>query len=233
MKLLAFDTALNACSVVVFDLCDGGTIVRSRAMSRGHAEALMPMIDGTMRDAGVRFPDIDRFAVTIGPGGFTGLRVGLAAGRGLALATGRPLVGVGTLHALAHSALSLLPSSHGSFMIVRDARRGEVQCQTFDEFGTPLDAPRTMLPAMAAAGITGSRPLLVGDGASLVIAELPTARVRQAICVDIDHVDPVRLASLAASLPVPDRLPGPLYLRPADAKPQNVGVTRINEGVAP
>ena len=96
MRLLAIDTALAACSAAVFDT-DGGIIAsESETMMRGHAEALMPMIARVMAKAATKFAELDRIAVTVGPGSFTGLRVGVSAARGLALAAGKPAVGVAT-----------------------------------------------------------------------------------------------------------------------------------------
>ena len=94
MRVLAIDTALAACSAAVLDTDYGGIIAsESLPMARGHAEALMPLLARVMQDAGMAFRDIDRIAVTTGPGSFTGLRVGIAAARGIALAAGKPAVG--------------------------------------------------------------------------------------------------------------------------------------------
>src|SRR5271170_6116822 len=102
MRVLAIDTALAACSAAVFDTEHGGIVAsESQAMTRGHAEALMPLLRRVMGEAGLAFTAIDRVAVTIGPGSFTGLRVGIAAARGIALAADKPAVGVSTLSAYA------------------------------------------------------------------------------------------------------------------------------------
>src|SRR5260370_34990952 len=90
MRLLAIDTALDACSVTVFDTeRDRPLSIESREIGRGHAELLVPLVDQTMKAAGVKFDGIDRIAVTVGPGSFTGLRVGLSAARGFALAASK------------------------------------------------------------------------------------------------------------------------------------------------
>jgi tRNA threonylcarbamoyladenosine biosynthesis protein TsaB len=98
LRVLAIDTALEACSAAVLDT-EGKLVVRSLPMARGHAEALMPLIAETMSAAGTEFADLDRIAVTIGPGSFTGVRVGVAAARGIALAADKPAVGLTTLAA--------------------------------------------------------------------------------------------------------------------------------------
>ena len=102
MLILAIDTALDACAAAVLDTSAGKLIAQeSQAMKRGHAEALMPLIARVMKASGVAFAALDRIAVTTGPGSFTGLRVGLSAARGIALAAGKPVVGVTTLTAFA------------------------------------------------------------------------------------------------------------------------------------
>src|SRR5580693_9283048 len=102
MRVLAIDTALGACSAAVLDTADGGIVAsESLAMARGHAEALMPLVARVMQTACLAFHDLDRVVVTTGPGSFTGLRVGIAAARGLGVATGLPVIGVSTLSAYA------------------------------------------------------------------------------------------------------------------------------------
>lgn len=102
MRVLAIDTALEACSAALLDTGSGMTLARqSRPMTRGHAEVLVPLISEVMIQSEIDFAQIDRVAVTTGPGSFTGLRVGLSAARGIGLAAGKPVVGLTTLAALA------------------------------------------------------------------------------------------------------------------------------------
>src|ERR1700712_86762 len=122
MLILAIDTTLDACAAGVLDT-DAGELIpmESVAMKRGHAEALMPLIGRVMKDSGVAFASLDRIAVTTGPGSFTGLRVGLSAARGIALAANKPVVGLTTLSAYAaplvsenaeHPILSAIDARH-------------------------------------------------------------------------------------------------------------------------
>jgi tRNA threonylcarbamoyladenosine biosynthesis protein TsaB len=98
MRILAIDTALGACAAAVLDSQRGVILAdESIAMMRGHAEALMPLIARVMDAARCEFAELDRVAVTVGPGSFTGLRVGIAAARGIALAAGKPAIGLSTL----------------------------------------------------------------------------------------------------------------------------------------
>src|ERR1700716_955683 len=107
MRVLAIDTALEACSAAVLDTDQGGILAsESIPMVRGHAEALMPLVARVMSDAMLEFLELDRIAVTVGPGSFTGLRVGVAAARGIAVAADKPAVAVSTLAAVAAPALA-------------------------------------------------------------------------------------------------------------------------------
>src|SRR3954469_22770424 len=101
MRVLAIDTALEACSAAVLDTEHGTVASESLPMLRGHAEALMPLIARVMAQADMPFASLDRIAVTTGPGSFTGLRVGISAARGIALASGKPAIGLTTLSAYA------------------------------------------------------------------------------------------------------------------------------------
>src|SRR6476619_668220 len=97
MRVLALDTALEACSAAVLDTGGGITASESVAMTRGHAATLLPLIARLMNSAGIEFAQLGRGAVTTGPGSVTGLRVGISAARGIALAAGKPAVGLSTL----------------------------------------------------------------------------------------------------------------------------------------
>ena len=177
-------------------------------MERGHQEALAPLVAEVMRDAGLAFDRLDRVAVTIGPGSFTGLRVGLAFAKGLALALDIPCIGVGTLEALAAGRTGFIAS-------VIDARRDQIYLQCFDG-AESLMAPDSLPLAEAAARLAelwgGGPAALVGPGAPLLDGMLAGA-----IAAPAFWCDPVALAHLAAGRP--DRgSPAPLYLRAPDAR---------------
>src|ERR1700678_1953107 len=123
MKTLAVDTALGACSVAI--TADGATLAHHWvAMPRDLAEALAPMVGLTMAEAGTAFADLDRLAVTTGPGTFTGQRVGLAFMRGLRIALGKPLIGLTTLEVMAAAAGS--EAGIPLIAVLHEAKRGEV-----------------------------------------------------------------------------------------------------------
>jgi tRNA threonylcarbamoyladenosine biosynthesis protein TsaB len=232
LKILAIDTALKACSVALFDTTGvSPPVSESVPMLRGHAEALMPMVARVVAAARLPFSDIDRYAVTVGPGTFTGIRVGVAAGRGLSLAAGRPLIGITTLEAYA---AELADESEGApVAIALDARRGEVYFQTFDSAGQPLSEAAALAPEAAAESL-GTDAVLAGSGARLVADALSAlGRTVRLSSRDLGPgPDPMIIARLATEKAVPDRRPAPLYLRPADAKPQPGAVARQADGRA-
>jgi tRNA threonylcarbamoyladenosine biosynthesis protein TsaB len=209
MIVLALDTALGACSAAVTR--DGQTLAAlSEPMTRGHQERLASLVRETMLEAGVAFADLDRIGVTVGPGSFTGLRVGLAFAKGLGLALGKPCVGVGVLEALAAS-----NPGQGLTAAVIDAKRGQVYIQIFDD-GTALMAPDALPVEDAAARLAEvwrDGPVrLVGPGAHLLANIAPEIEVLERAAPD-----PLAVCALAALRPaeVPAR---PLYLRAPDAK---------------
>ena len=175
MNLLALDAATSACSVACWS---GGAIIAQREETAGkrQAEILMPMVQSAMREAGFDYNMVDLIAVTIGPGSFTGVRIGLATARGLALASGLPLIGVTTLQALA-AAPPPDERQGGPILAVLDARREQLYGQFFNINGDPASDPF----AAAAATIPGrlrklhrvTAPLLlVGSGAELAARAL-------------------------------------------------------------
>jgi len=210
MITLAIDTCLTACSVAVLD---GDTVLAtaSEPMARGHQERLAPLTREVMRAAGLDFGAIERIGVTVGPGSFTGLRVGLAFAKGLALALDRPCVGVGSLEALAAGLLA-----DGVRAAVIDAGRGRVFLQIF-EGEAAIVAPDSLEIATAAARLAelvqAGDLTLTGPGAALLCGVAPGARI-----IDQAAPSPVVVAKLAARSAVTP--PRPLYLRAPDAKPK-------------
>jgi tRNA threonylcarbamoyladenosine biosynthesis protein TsaB len=217
MNILAVDTALSACSVAI--LAGDRAIVRSVAMPRGHAEALMPMLAGALAESGLGYGDIDRFVVTTGPGTFTGVRVGVAAVRGFALTTGRPAVGVTTLEALAATA-RLRPEGAGRpVLVAMDARRDEVYAQGFNADGAPLTEPMVIAIDALLGRIPGDIGLVFGSAAEAVSAASGSSGRDLKVLGTESAPDPVALARLGLDR-TPDSMPKPLYLRAPDAKPQ-------------
>jgi tRNA threonylcarbamoyladenosine biosynthesis protein TsaB len=203
--ILAVDTCLAASSIAVLD----GDVVRaarSEPMTRGHQERIAVLAREVMGEAGVKFPDLTRIAVTVGPGSFTGLRVGLSFAKGLATALSIPCVGINSLEALAATS-----GASGFVAGVLDAKMGQVYLQVFDG-GKALMAPDALEVGVAAARLaelySGGSAVLIGSGAPLLAEVLPEATV-----LTPAFADPVAVARLAAARPVPTHSPRPLYLR--------------------
>ncbi len=219
MTLLAFDTSMGACSAAVWR--DGVVARRFQAMSRGHAEALFPMIREVMAEAGISFADLHAIAVTRGPGSFTGVRVGVAAARGLALAADKPVIAATSLEAIAHGAAQRLTPQQARepFVVAMDARRGELYCQQFAG-GRAVSDAQALSPEDCAHTMPHEECIAVGSGAPLLAnAAGPDQRV---IALMPDALpDAADLAAICADR-APETAPlSPLYLRAPDAKPQD------------
>lgn len=231
-SVLAFDTCFGACSVALRTRgSDGVWTIREdyREMATGHAEALLPMVEGVMGAADVAFDGLARIAVTVGPGSFTGVRIGLSAARGFRLALGLPVATLTSLMVMAARAEALLAS--GQFGVTRtgatlaacvDARGGNIYAEAFGEdISEPLTEPRLWAPADLARRLIGRPIIAVGSGGPLLVSSV-SAEGGEAIAL-LTNLQPHarHLALLADAAPVPARL-DPLYLRDTDAKPMSV-----------
>jgi tRNA threonylcarbamoyladenosine biosynthesis protein TsaB len=217
MTLLAIDTGQAACSVALWR---GGTVIAHRLspMPKGHAEALVPMIEEVQAEVGFAFEDLDAFAVTVGPGTFTGLRVGMATARGLAVAADKPLIGVTTLEAIAWPARA--EANEGTVIAAAfDARRGEIYLQCFAQNGSAVTEPGLISLDDIAAHLPDGKLLCVGTGAGLLCEHLEKSR-RACALSNVSPLPDARVVAEIASArnPEPGKLPGPLYLRAPDAK---------------
>lgn len=216
MRVLVVDTSLGLCTAGVFEVGAGiegwaarPLGLRSEAMAKGHQERLAGMARDAVAEAG-GFERVDRIGVAVGPGSFTGLRVGLAFAQGLGAALGRPVVGISTLDALAASAG---PGSATAALI--DARRGQIYARFWRD-GVP-EGPAEALSIEAArdrAAALGAGARLVGSGAALIADEVPGAAA-----LDLAGPSPEALARLTAAAEPAASPPRPLYLRAPDATP--------------
>lgn len=219
MNILAFDTCFAGLSVAVATLRDGQPALLADTFDRietGHAERLMPAVEATLGRAGRRFEDITRIAVTIGPGSFTGIRVGIAAARALSLALDAPIVGMTSLEAAAAEARERLGggAAHRRLAVAMDARRGALYAQVFEADGaTP--GPRLVTLEEAARDQVFENTLAVGSGAQL----LAQARGDAVLAMLPDLLPHARHLARAAARLSPLATAVPLYLRAADARP--------------
>jgi tRNA threonylcarbamoyladenosine biosynthesis protein TsaB len=221
LRVLAIDTSLEVCAAAVLDTGRGLT-GRSLPMVRGHAEAIMPLVATVMSTASVEFSELDRIAVTVGPGSFTGLRVGIAAARGLALAAGKPAVGLSTLAALAAPFFDADDAK--ALLAVIDARHDQVYMQLFGPGGRTLIAPRLAPLRDAVRAAMASPTRIVGNAAKLVEAAWPDHERRPPQIAAVRAPDIAWVARLGAATTDISAEVRPLYLREADAQPQQAGI---------
>lgn len=217
MVILAIDTALGAVAACVFDARSGAVIATERLfLERGHAEALVPLLERIVSQLAGRFEAIDRVVVTTGPGSFTGIRVGVAAAKSIGTARNIEVVGVSTLTAFA---APLLGREGFRVASVIDARHGNVYFECFDSDGAIIHEA-AVLPVREAAARLGSGPtILAGPGASLVAIEAWSQGMKaevgcEAASPDVEYV--ARLGALAEPAESPAQ---PFYLKAADVTP--------------
>lgn len=223
VSVLAFDSAGNSCSAAV--LSDGRLRAqRFAAMERGQAEALMPMIQAVLAETEIPIDRLDLIAVTVGPGAFTGLRIGLAAARGLSLASGVPALGVTSFAAVA-AAVPVELRAGRPLVVALASKRAELYLQIFGQAGSEGD-PALVAPADAAAFVPAGELLLAGDAAARLVAALPGRSTIMAPGHGMAHAAEVALLGAAAwhpgFRPPPLR---PLYLRAPDTTTPRPGAT--------
>ncbi len=219
MLILAIDTALDACAAGVLDTEAASLIAQeSLPMKRGHAEALMPLIARVMKASGIAFSGLDRIAVTTGPGSFTGLRVGLSAARGIALAADRPVVGVTTLTAYAAPVVS--QNAEHPVISAIDARHDHVYFQAVSGNGSSLVRPRVAPIAEALDASRFGAAHLVGNAAKMLADRWPAGALPP-FQVDAQPAPDIAWVAWLGAAVSPNTAPArPFYLRAPDAKPQ-------------
>ncbi|TNM66299.1 tRNA (adenosine(37)-N6)-threonylcarbamoyltransferase complex dimerization subunit type 1 TsaB [Aliirhizobium smilacinae] len=204
MIVLAIDTAGIDCSAALFDSSAEKLLsVVSEEIGKGHAERLMAVIDQALDEAGVDLKSVGKIAVMIGPGSFTGIRVGVAAARGLALSLGIECVGVSTLETLAASHLAISHSDK-PVLVAMDAKREEIYAQAFGVDGVSLNVPAA----------------LSAEDVDKLAASLSAEPTGSWISKAGDRFDIGMVARIGARKDAAGTRPKPLYLRGPDAKPQ-------------
>jgi tRNA threonylcarbamoyl adenosine modification protein YeaZ len=218
MRVLAIDTSRGACSAAVYD----GTLRRALAreslgMSRGHAEALAPMVDRVLKATDGGAASLTKIAVAVGPGSFTGLRIGVAMARAMALVLGVPAVGVSTL--IAYCGPMLDDPRPGVIAAVIDAGHGHVYFHLIDSKAKQIFSPRVVSLRDAVRAIGGSPARIVGDAGGLLAEEARRAGVAVDASAAADYPDIVALARIGLAAD-PSQWPArPLYIKPPDAHP--------------
>lgn len=228
MNILSLDTAASACSCALWQK-DRITHWRFEEMQRGHAQALLPMIDDLMKDSGLDFKDLTALGVTIGPGAFTGLRIALATARGLATACDLPLIGVSTLETL-NAALSDTERAGRTLLCALDAKRADLYVQAFDGKAMPLFDPLACLPQSVPGHLqtTNQKILIAGDSFERIAPPIEEAGLTP-IKTEVRLPDARAVCKLVAERGVDHNAvrPSALYIRPPDAViPKNQGRLR-------
>jgi tRNA threonylcarbamoyladenosine biosynthesis protein TsaB len=214
VSVLAFDSAGHGCSAAVLR----GERVWARhsgPMERGHAEALVPMIEAVLAEAGMASGDLDLIAVTVGPGAFTGLRIALATAHGLALATGRPLLGI-TSFAMVAAQVPADACAGRRLVVALDSKRRELYLQACDAAGAAEGEGALVAPEFFADWAPAGPLLVAGDGAARLVAALGPRAVSAPGSGLADAADLARLAAAAWRPGLKPARPQPLYLRAAD-----------------
>lgn len=226
MIVLAIDTAASLCAACVYRATTHEVLGRCVLdIGKGHAEHLMRTVQSALASAGCSFSDIDRIAVSVGPGSFTGVRVGVAAARGFALALRVSAIGITTLEAIAAEARESVGAR--AVLSAIDAGRGEINAAVYDRLGTPLYGPAVVTLDDAAELAQRHSAAVAGSAATSIAAAAGGGLETGSTAATAD----IRFyAVLAASRQVPGEPPKPIYLRQADAKPQSSLILPRREG---
>jgi tRNA threonylcarbamoyladenosine biosynthesis protein TsaB len=219
MLILAIDTALDICAAAVLDTAANAVLAQeSLPMQRGHAEALMPLISRVMTKSAIAYRNLDRIAVTVGPGSFTGLRVGISAARGIGLAANKDVVGVTTLSA--YAAPLVAAKSELPIVTAIDARHDHVYFQAVSGGGAPLIRPQVapIDDTFRAARFGAVR--IVGNAARMLAERWPPQMETPSL-VDAQPGPDITWVALLGAATDPAKAPAmPFYLRAPDAKPK-------------
>ncbi len=229
MLILALDTSMAACSVCVYDT-DKSLVIgaNQRFMDRGQAEALAPMVQETMKMAGVGFADLGCIAVTTGPGTFTGVRIGLAMARGLGVALNIPIIGINSLAAIAaNETVKNIP-----IVVAVDARAGEIYFASYDQSGHEVTAPGVVALAETHNFMPRHPVRMLGTAADLLLNKMDGHLHLRSDAGDLPVAE--NFVRLAASTPASAMPPEPLYLRAPDVKLQasKISFSTVGPGAA-
>lgn len=212
MNILALDTSGTDCAVCIYDAQSKTVLAEiTEDIGKGHAERLMALVDAAFSKAGLQLSDIGKVAVTIGPGSFTGIRVGVAAARGFALSLGVEAVGVTTLETVARAYLK--QNAGKPVAVAFDAKREEVYLQIFDANGKALTPEQLVSIEHAKSALNDFSGDIAGTGIRVLRGTEPAS--------EKDHFPIAIVAEIASEKDASEAKPKPLYLRGPDARPQS------------
>jgi tRNA threonylcarbamoyladenosine biosynthesis protein TsaB len=228
LKILAFDTVTSSCAVTIWQN-HKILAAKQKFIVRGHAEVLVPLIEAALEAAKLHYQDLDLLAVTTGPGAFTGIRIGLAAARGLAVACELPLIGITNFEALAH-AIPECERVGSKLLIILETKRSDFYICLYDENLSVLVEPRTIEGAELGLLLQKGTLLLVGDATERARPFLQSTDLQVSTSRSKTHVDPAVVAELAEGIMncgVSLNKPLPFYLKPPDVSLYNI--PRVSE----
>jgi tRNA threonylcarbamoyladenosine biosynthesis protein TsaB len=226
--ILALETSADICAAALVE--DGDVLaVRRAEMSRGHAEALVPMVQELAGAAGIALTEFDLIGVTRGPGSFTGVRTGIAAARGFAIASGAPAIGVSSLQAVARAVVGggTVSGSH-PVLCVLETRRADYFAQIFDSDGDAIGEPEVLTAEDLFMLIGSMQPVLAGNAVARLLSSYEGDPGLLRLDPGTGNPDPVDVAAIARTIfgkqGVAQDTLSPLYLRAPEAKtPVNGG----------
>lgn len=213
MNILAIDTSTDICSVAV--LSDGEVLKETNLkVNTGHSGTILQIIDDVLRNSGVNKKDINLIATGLGPGSFTGIRIGIATAKGLAAALDCEVRGVSTLDAIAANA----PESDLHIMPVLDARKGEIYCALYDNKRLRLSTPVNIEPAQVKGMIT-EPTLFMGNAVALYdeVFRINLGSLYHAANKDLWHPKASAVGRLALNQAIAINEINPVYVRASDA----------------
>lgn len=219
MRVLALDTAMNGCAAGVLDTDSEECVALVEPMPRGQAEKLVPLIQKTLTKARVDFSDLGLIATTVGPGAFTGLRIGLSTARALGLALNIPVIGVTTLQVLA-AAFYAEHEVQKPLLVLIETKRTDFYGQYFDIDGSALSGPFALPAETIMAEFLNKDCILIGDANARFLSLLPEElKSKVEAIAGFEIPDPLFIALIGQALYESgdsESPPEPLYLRDAD-----------------
>jgi len=222
-RILAVDTCTSKCSVAI---TEDNTVLYSKVldMPRGHSEALFTMIENALEEANLDIDNIDAFACSVGPGAFTGIRVGVSSIKALSLASGKPAIGVPSAEALIYG----LPEEETT-LVALESKRKDVYWQLFDKNKKPINDMSLSLASDVAESLKDEELLVIGDGYKHFETLISGAKFKS----DFNYVLPENIAFVALEYWNNNRENikcDPIYLRDADvSKPKKLIIPRIEK----
>ncbi len=232
MKVLAFDTALGGCSVAVVDTDTGKATSDVQPMARGQSEQLVPMVQSVIERAGIPFSDLDLIATTVGPGAFTGLRIGLSTARSFGLALDLPVDGLLTTEAIAAHFFDQHKDQEKDLLVVVETKREDFYAHIFSGDHNSLDEPFAAPLALLVEDYQGRALNVCGDGLTRLQHDLGANWPENWTAFPgFDLIDPELLAVLAVERRVAENIrpADPVYLRGADVSVSTQSIRTIAE----